>query len=183
MYCLLLPMSAKGGWVHRRKMLPAKPVPLQLKRYRRNRMWNSHWTLLHHTMMTQVVHSILNLINVHRIFIRPVEEFLQKLRAKHSSSKHSTVIIIIIIHRVPTKLWKQNSMTFPRLICFFPWLPFSHGFRYGYNCLTTCTTVGKSKAAIAMRTSNSMTFPWHLATLHDFLRNFDIPRLFHDFPW
>ena len=40
------------------------------------------------------------------------------------------------ICRVPTKIWKQNSMTFPWLICFFPWLPFSHGFRYGYDCVS-----------------------------------------------
>ena len=38
--------------------------------------------------------------------------------------------------RVPTKIGKQDSMTFPWLICFFPWLPFSHGFRYGYDCVS-----------------------------------------------
>ena len=40
----------------------------------------------------------------------------------------------------------------------------------------------KLEAAIAMRTSNSMTFPWHPATFHDCLGNFHIPKLFHGFP-
>ena len=43
---------------------------------------------------------------------------------------------VLDLVRVPTKIGKQNSMTFPWLICFFPWLPFSHGCRYGYDCVS-----------------------------------------------
>ena len=67
-------------------------------------------------------------------------------------------------HRVPTKIWKQNSMTFPWLICFFPWFPFSHGFRYGYDCVSQNARQSQTR---------KLPQPWEEA----------IPRLFHDFPW
>ena len=68
-------------------------------------------------------------------------------------------------------------MIFPRLICLFPWLPFSHGFRYGYD--------GVSQHARQSQT-RKLPQPWEEAIpwlFHDFLGNFHIPRLFHDFPW
>ena len=68
------------------------------------------------------------------------------------------------------------SMT-PVLTWFQAWL---------WLCLTTCMTITIWKAAIAMRTSNSMTFPWHPATFHDFLGNFKAfpwEQFFPGFPW
>ena len=89
----------------------------------------------------------------------------------------------LAVCRVPTKIGKQNSMTFPWLICFFPWLPFSHGFRCGYDCV--------SQHAQQSQTTK-LPQPWEEAIpwlCHDFLGNFHIPwlsmtrifsRIFHD---
>ena len=129
-------------------------------------------------------------------------------------------------------------MTFPWLICFCPWLPFSHGFRYGYDCVSqharqsqtrklpqpweeamgfavrvrsagqkygpTChqrdradvtefvtlvrlSSLGQHFGVLALagykRRKSALTagpVPW---LFQDFLGNFHIPRLFHDFPW
>ena len=63
--------------------------------------------------------------------------------------------------RVPTKIWKRNSMTFPWLICFFPWLSFSHGFRYGYDCISQHARQSQTrKLPWPWEHANSMTFPW-----------------------
>ena len=72
---------------------------------------------------------------------------------------------------------QKSENRIPWLICFFPWLPFSHGFRYGYDCV--------SQHARQSQTGK-LTQPWEQAIpwlFHDFLGNFHIPRLFHDFPW
>ena len=85
--------------------------------------------------------------------------------------------------RVPTKIWKQNSMTFPWLICFFPWLPFSHGFRYGYDCISQHARQSQTRK---LPQPQEQAIPWlfhDILLLSMTLGNFHIPRLFHDFPW
>ena len=71
------------------------------------------------------------------------------------------------------------SMT-PILTWFQIWL---------WLCLTTCTTITNYKAAIAMRTSNSMTFPWlfgkfsYSSTFPWLSMTALFSRSFQDFPW
>ena len=85
--------------------------------------------------------------------------------------------------RVPTKIRKQDSMTFPWLICFFSmtpiltwfqiWLWLSHNM-HDHHKLESCHSHEKKQ--------------FHDFSM-DFLGNFHIPRLFHDnnffqdFPW
>ena len=65
----------------------------------------------------------------------------------------------------------------------FPWLPFSHGFRYGYDCVSQHARQSQTRKLPQPR---EQAIPW---LFHDFLGNFHIPRLFHDsnffqdFPW
>ena len=73
-------------------------------------------------------------------------------------------------NRVPTKIGKENSMTFPRLTCLFPWLPFSHGFRYGYDCVLQHARQSHTRKLplpweeaipwLFGKFSYSKTFPW-----------------------
>ena len=60
-------------------------------------------------------------------------------------------------------------MTFPWLICFFPRLPFSHGFRYGYDCVSQHAQQSQTRKLpqpseaipwLFGKFSYSKTFPW-----------------------
>ena len=88
-----------------------------------------------------------------------------------------------IIYRVPTKIRKHDSMTFPWLICFFPWLAFSHGFRYGYDCVSQHARQSQTRKLpqpweeaipwLFRKFSYSKTFPWlSMTTIFS--------RIFHD---
>ena len=85
--------------------------------------------------------------------------------------------------RVPTKIWKWNSMTFPWLICFFPWLSlsFSHGFRYGYDSVSQHAPLSQLESC---HSHENRAIPW---LFHDiqllFMTVWEIRkiwRLFHD---
>ena len=89
-------------------------------------------------------------------------------------------------NRVPTKIRKQNSMTFPWLICFFPWLPFSHGFRYGYDCVSQQAWQTQTrmlpqpwKEAIPWLFHDF----WEIFIFQDFSMTFHDNIFFQDFPW
>ena len=55
--------------------------------------------------------------------------WLSKMSGNHSEKGFWMHQELTRIFRVPTEIWKQNSMTFPWLNCCFPWLPFWHGFQ------------------------------------------------------
>ena len=86
--------------------------------------------------------------------------------------------------RVPTKIRKQNSMTFPWF--FHDWLAFFHDSHS--HMASDMVIMGVSQHARQSQTRKlpHSPQPWEEAIpwlFHDFLGNFHIPRLFHDFPW
>ena len=77
-------------------------------------------------------------------------------------------------------------MTFPWLICFFPWLPFSHGFRYGYDCISQHARQSQTRKLPWPWEQEfhdfSMTF-WEIFIFQDFSMTFHDSNFFQDFPW
>ena len=75
-------------------------------------------------------------------------------------------------------------MTFPWLLCFFPWLPFSHAFRHGYDCVwqhaqqlqTRKLPYSHDNKQFHDFSMTSSYFPWLFG-------KFSYSKTFHDFPW
>ena len=81
-------------------------------------------------------------------------------------------------------------MTFPWLICFFPWIPFSHDFRYGYMTVSQHARQSQTRKlpqpweqAIPWLFHDiqllSMTF-WEIFIFQDFSMTAIFSRIFHD---
>ena len=81
--------------------------------------------------------------------------------------------------RVPTKIRKQ-FLDFSMTDLLFSMTPILTWFQmWLWLYLTTCMTITNYKAAIAMRTSNSMTF-WEIFIFQDFSMTAMFSRIFHD---